>query len=322
MAIDLSLPSEMRRGLLRVYMNAGKNILSSGLVPNRVAAALMENYSRTLPLPRNFRSTPWIGRGEAPESRLVKGTFIRPSHQRTGRTILYFHGGGYHIGSLLSHRNMIHRLACSAESDALYIDYKLAPAHPFPAAIEDAIAAWHALIENGHPHNKIVLAGDSAGGGLAIALALHLQANKKPMPAGIVAFSPWTDLSLSGNSIHKNAESDDMLSRAIVTRWADSYLGGAGRHRSDLAKNPLASPLFGLFHKKFPPVLIQVSRSEILFDDAQRITDKMKAAGVEVTLQSWPGMPHIFQFFERTYPSAETAMREAGQFIQSVFPHN
>lgn len=318
MAFDFSIPPEMRRGLLKLYMQGGKISMSSGLVPNKVAHLLMENFARSRSLPRNFRSTPWYAHGITFKGNVVKGTYIRPSFQRTGRTVLYFHGGGYHIGSLLTHRRVIHNIACASDSDGLYIDYKMAPSHPFPAAVEDAITAYESLLENGLTADKIAFAGDSAGGGLAFAAALWLKKHNKPLPAGIVAFSPWTDLTVSGKSIVTNAHCDDMLSPEIVTRWADSYLGGIGRHKSEKARDPLASPLFGNF-SDFPPVLIQVSRSEILFDDAVRLSDRLRAHNVEVTLQTFNAVPHLVQLLDNSYPSGKNAIQDAGLFLKSIF---
>ncbi len=225
------------------------------------------------------------------------------------RHILYLHGGAYVYGSPSYYRDFLWRVAAAASAQVLCIGYRLAPEHPFPAALDDATHAYRWLLSEGAAPSRIAVMGDSAGGGLVFATLLRLRDEGVALPAAAVAFSPWTDLALTGESFRANAEADPMLSSGQATVFARLYLAGAE------AKNPYASPLYGDV-AGLPPALIQVGGDEILRDDAVRMADKLRAAGCSVELEIWPRMPHVWQLFARLVPEARRAVERAGAFVQ------
>jgi len=231
---------------------------------------------------------------------------------RDDRGVLYLHGGGYVLGSIDTHAELMARVAASCRAPVLGVDYRLAPEHPFPAAIDDALASYEHLIEAGIKPEAIVLAGDSAGGGLALALLLKLKALGKPMPAGAVLFSPWCDLTGSGDSVKSRIDVDPMISPAMLNPMAELYLSGAG------AKEVLASPLFGDL-SGLPPLLIQVGDHEILLDDSTRLATAAQAAGVKAELEIFAGGFHVFQN-QPHLPESATALSAMGKFFDQVTP--
>ena len=226
-----------------------------------------------------------------------------------GAVVLYFHGGAYVAGSPATHLPMLGRLARLARAEIVAPDYRLAPEHRFPAALEDAEAAWGALMARGYAPGRVVLGGDSAGGGLALALLARLLA-RGAVPAGLFAFSPWTDLTGSGDSVRSNAARDVMLSAARLPEVVAMVLGA-----HDPA-DPGASPLFAAF-PCCPPVLLQFSDAEILTDDSQRMAARLASFGAEVTAQQWHGTPHVWQMFDGYIPEARAALRDAAAFIRA-----
>lgn len=237
------------------------------------------------------------------------GEWLRTAEPRN--TILYLHGGGYYFCSPRSHRAISFGLAERAHADVFSLDYRLAPEHRFPAAVDDAVAAYRALLADGVAPRSIVIAGDSAGGGLALATLLALRDAADALPAGAVLFSPWTDLTCSGASMQANEGRDPMFHAAVFPKVASQYLGDAD------AAHPFASPLFGRF-EGLPPLLIQVADTELLLDDSTRVADKAGAAGVRVDLQIWRGVPHIFQIWAPFMPEARHALTRAAQFIDDI----
>lgn len=227
------------------------------------------------------------------------------------RALLWFHGGAYVAGSPRTHRGMLGRLSACAGVEVCAPDYRLAPAAPFPAAYQDAEAAWARLRQIGYSPGDIVLGGDSAGGGLALALlSARLRAGERPCAA--VLFSPWTDLTLSGESLARNARADPLLPATRVKELVDIVAPEADR------RDPRLSPLFAPFPAP-PPVLIQAGRTEILRDDAQRMATKLRGAGGRVTLDLWEAAPHVWQMLDGWLPEARDALRRAGGFVQSAF---
>jgi acetyl esterase/lipase len=194
--------------------------------------------------------------------------------------------GAYALGSIETHREFVSRLARASGMRALLIDYRLAPEHPFPAALEDAVAAYHWLIAQGFEASRVLIAGDSAGGGLALAALLALKDAGEGLPAGAVCISPWTDLSSTAESIRTKARVDVVLNPDTLEIYAWRY---AGEH--DL-RSPLISPLYADL-SGLPPLLIQVGSDEILLDDATRLAARAREVGVEVTLRVWPEMFHV-----------------------------
>lgn len=241
----------------------------------------------------------------------LKGEWIEPTapdYAARRRCILYFHGGAYIAMSAQTHRSLTSRLAGWSDTRLFALDYRLAPEHPFPAALDDALAAYHALIAAGLDPHGIVIAGDSAGGGLALALLIALHAAREPLPAAGILFSPWTDLAATGQSIVANDRSDALLFGSWIAPEALHYLGGAS------ATNPLASPVYADL-TGLPPLFIQVGDSEVLLDDLRRVFENAKKVGVEATLQIWRGVPHGWQIFAPILPEARAALRQASIFI-------
>jgi len=223
--------------------------------------------------------------------------------------LLYFHGGGYVVGSARGYRGLPANLGRAAGLPAFAIEYRLAPEHPFPAAIEDAVTAYRALLERGVDAGRIVLAGDSAGGGLAVAAMLALREQGLPLPAAALLLSPWADLACEGRSFVSKVEEDPSLTPAGLRAMAGHYLQGAD------PRDPLASPIFADL-SGLPPLMIQVGSSEILLDDAVRLAGAAGAGGTAVRLEIWPEMIHVWQSFAFMLPEGREAIEAAGRFLR------
>lgn len=223
-----------------------------------------------------------------------------------GRVVLYLHGGGYVMGSRNTHRGLAGRIARAAQARVLLPEYRLAPEHPFPAAVEDATACWRWLLSAGYTPQRMAIAGDSAGGGLAMATLLALKAAGDPLPSCAVGLSPWTDLEGTGPTAKPGAVEDPMLNPEGLHATARDYAG------NDL-RNPLAAPLHGDL-SGLPPLLLQVGTREILLSDSTRFAEKARAAGVDVTLQIEEGLIHVWQIFPDV-PEAQDAVKRIGAFI-------
>lgn len=226
------------------------------------------------------------------------------------RVVLYLHGGGYVLGGCATHRNIAARIALCSDSRVVVPEYRLAPENPFPAAVHDASAAYDSLLGAGIPPSAIVLAGDSAGGGLATALLLTLRDGGRPLPALAVLISPWTDLTLSGES-HGTRVDLDPIDRVIALRRMVHCYVGAGDPAT-----PLASPLFGDLHG-LPPLLIQVGDHEVLLDDSVRLAQNARVALVDVDLEIWPEMWHGWHLSSPALPEANEAISRIGEYIRS-----
>jgi epsilon-lactone hydrolase len=235
----------------------------------------------------------------------VDGEWIAGSNAHHDKAVLYFHGGGFRLGSVSSHRELIARIAEASGCRVLAINYRLAPEHRFPAPLEDATAAYGWMLDQGLRPNNIALAGDSAGGNLALAAMLSLRRRGALLPAAAVLMSPWTDLAATGESYVSRADADPIHQPPMILALAKNYLGKDGDPRDPLA-SPLYAELAGL-----PPLLIQVGDRETVLDDSVMFADKARAAGIDVELQIWDGMIHVFQMF-----ACELA--EAGQAIDSI----
>ncbi|MBW8815945.1 MAG: alpha/beta hydrolase [Caulobacterales bacterium] len=235
---------------------------------------------------------------------------VVPQGAVAGRALLYLHGGAYTAGSPRSHRPLVARLAEAARTVAFAPDYRLGPEHRFPAAVEDAVAVYRALLAQGTEPSSLVVAGDSAGGGLAMALALALKGADLPQPAGFFVISPWADLTQSGASYRTKAETDPMISKAGLDENALAYIGGLDR------RDPLASPVFGDF-EGVAPVLIQTGSEEALLSDSVTLADVLAHARVEVRLEVWPEMIHVFQAWGAALQAARRAIRDAGAWMEA-----
>jgi len=230
---------------------------------------------------------------------------------RRDRVILYFHGGGYFFGSPHTHAAMLTRLSALSGMSCVLPDYRKAPEHVFPAAVEDALTAYKALLARGYAPDKIALGGDSAGGGLCFAL-LHVICTKDlPRPAAVFGFSPWVDLTLSGESLVTNAKTDSILAAERTEETVKSYLEKAD------ARDPRASPLFGDFTAA-PPVLIQVGSHEILLDDSRRLGERLTAQGVRAKVDIWRRVPHVWQIFQGRLRQADMALGQIARFLSET----
>jgi epsilon-lactone hydrolase len=225
------------------------------------------------------------------------------------RVILFFHGGAYSAGSFESHQDMLGRLAKASKSYILAVDYRLAPEHPFPAAVEDAVISYQFLLKEFKPE-QIFVAGSSAGGGLAIALLLKLIQMKKPLPKAGICLSPWVDLALTGKTLTTN-DGKDLIQKERLQMAVDIYLKGHD------PKDPLASPLYANL-KGLPPLLIQVGSRELLLDEIERFAQKAKESGVDVQLEVYPDMIHTWQLFASKIPDGEAAIQKVGKYIRSM----
>ena len=224
--------------------------------------------------------------------------------------VLYFHGGGFRIASALAYRSYGSHLAAVLGARVLLVEYRLAPENKFPKAVDDCFTVWESLLAEGIDTGRIVIAGDSAGGGLAASVTMHALADGV-LPAGVICCSPWVDLTITAGTYDTNAESDKLFSRTSAEEAAPAYLGGAD------PMNPIASPLFGDWDGA-PPLLILVGDAEVLLDDSRKLADVAKAAGVEVTLSVYPEMPHIWTMSYPAFPEAVEGVTEMAEFVARV----
>jgi monoterpene epsilon-lactone hydrolase len=238
----------------------------------------------------------WISVGDTPEDCVI----------------LYLHGGDYCIGSLNTHRELAARISKASKIKTLLIDYRLAPEHPYPAAIEDVVIAYQWLLKNGFSSNNIVIAGDSAGGGLVIAALVKLRDLGESLPAAAICLSAWTDLQSTGESMKTHFQKDPFLTPEWLKFMAKHYAAN-----SDF-KTPLISPIYaGL--ALLPPLLIQVGSDEILLSDSIRLADRAREAGLDTTLKVWNNMWHVWHFFAGKMPEANRALNHIGSFIHKHF---
>lgn len=257
-----------------------------------------------LPLAEGTVAEPFVRSG-------VPGIECRPVDMADDAPIvLYFHGGGFRIASALAYRSYGSHLAAVLGARVLLVEYRLAPEHKFPKAVDDCFAVWESLLAEGIDTGRIVIAGDSAGGGLAASVTMHALADGV-LPAGVICCSPWVDLTITADTYETNAESDKLFSRTSAEEAAPAYLGGAD------PMNPIASPLFGDWDGA-PPLLILVGDAEVLLDDSRKLADVAKAAGVEVTLSVYPEMPHIWTMSYPAFPEAVEGVTEMAEFVARV----
>jgi acetyl esterase/lipase len=263
--------------------------------------AVMEEMS-TFPSANETKCTPVNAGG-------VPAEWIVAPGAADDRVLLYLHGGGYVMGSINTHREMVARLSKSSGARALVLDYRLAPENPCPAAVDDATAAYRWLLSQGIKSSRIVIAGDSAGGGLTLATLVALRDAKVPLPAAGVCISPWTDMEGSGASMTTRAKVDPLVQKDMLVNMAKLYLGGND------PKSPLAAPLYADM-RGLPPLLIHVGDAEVLLDDSTRVAERAKAVGVKVNLEIWPEMPHVWHLFAPMLPEGQQAIEKIGQFVR------
>ena len=263
---------------------------------------VLDTSASTLNLPRGVKAQPVEIAG-------MQAEWLIPRVADAGHVILFIHGGGYAVGSLATHRSLAGKLAKMSRCKALIIDYRLAPEHPFPAALEDAVHAYQWLIGEKYTADQIVLVGDSAGGGLCMSLQVCLKKMNYPLPAASVLFSPWVDLTFSGESAETHQIDDPIVIVDHVKEWASSYA-----HRHSIL-HPMISPLYADL-SGLSPVLIQASDAEVLTDDAVRLARKLASAGTESHLQLYPELLHVWQILWPFLPEAKEALSLAADFIE------
>ncbi|MFM0312036.1 alpha/beta hydrolase [Paraburkholderia sp. RL17-383-BIF-A] len=275
------------------------------------ARALTAKRAWSPRVPRGWRLRELYGPGDAP----LRGEWIERADgaqaAQTGATVLYCHGGGYYFCSPRTHRSITFGLATRADAAVFSLDYRLAPEHRFPAALNDATYAYRQLIGNGIAPESIVIAGDSAGGGLALATLVALRDAGDPMPAGALLFSPWTDLAATGASIRTNDGLDPMFSGPAIALAGKVYLGDTP------ATHPHASPVYADLNG-LPPLFIMAGSTEVLLDDSQRVADNARAAGVDCELEVWNKMPHVWPIFAPFVPEGNRALERAATFVRRV----
>ncbi len=233
---------------------------------------------------------------------------ISGSGANAGRVIIYFHGGSYSLGSCQSHRFLVAHISKAAKIPVVLPEYRLAPEFPFPAAVEDALAVYQVILNSSNA-KKIILVGDSVGGGLAVALAVVLKERNIALPAAIVCLSPVVDLGLTGESIYSKAKEDVILNPETFKKYIARYIGHTD------TKHPLMSPIYADL-TGLPPLLIQVGGKEILLCDSTRLADKARSSGVDVTLDIWPDMWHVWPYFVNYIPEGQVAINKIAAFIQ------
>ncbi len=298
-----SLTAVVLRGLLKTRMDrVNRAVLSAGAPEEQVAV-----YRRELSIE--------IGKlvlGDyRVEDSLLGGrpaTWIRHDSFPNDRATLFLHGGGYVGGSVYYSRNQAYDIAKAAGQEVVSLDYRLAPENPFPAAVDDVLAAWRDLLGQGYAPEMLTLAGFSAGGGLALAATLAIRENGLPLPGAVVGLSPWCDLTMNQITVKANNGKDIMIPAEFLALAAGLYANGQDR------TNPLMSPLYGNL-TGFPPLLLQVAAEELLLGEVIAFADKADKSGVAVTLEIFDGMWHVWQSLDEVVPEARAAMERIGEFI-------
>jgi acetyl esterase/lipase len=265
--------------------------------------AIFHEMITSVPLPEDVKTTPGRLGG-------VPVVTVETPESGSSAVLLYFHGGGYALGSAADSSGLAADVARRAGARAISVDYRLAPENPFPAAVDDAVAAYRALLRDGTPSSEIAFVGESAGGGLVVATLVALKDAGLPQPSSAVVFSPWADLTLSGGSMVGKAGVDPALTSQGLRTRARDYLGETN------PASPLASPVFADL-SGLAPLLIQVGSHEILLDDAVRLAARAAEHDVPVELQVWPRVPHVFQGFAGLLDEADTALQAAAVFIRA-----
>jgi len=238
----------------------------------------------------------------------VPAEWFRREDSEGGPVILYLHGGGFGLGSVETHRDLVARICRTSRANTLSLEYRLAPEHRFPAQVEDATGAYHWLLDQGIDPERLVIAGDSAGGGLTISTLVNLRDLGTPLPAAGVCLSPWVDLEALGATVDENDRYDYICRRALQ-QYRRRFV--ADEH----VRHPLAAPLYAELHG-LPPLLVQAGSAETLLDDSRRIVERARHHGVDVTFRVWEDMIHVWQLFAFMVPQASAAIDEIGTFIR------
>lgn len=293
-----SLRSRLFRSVVKYWMSPKFNDFATVEEQRRA----LEGFSKLSILPRTTRKESlYVGDLEA--------EWISANRTPDKGTVLYIHGGAYNIGSLNTHRDLAARISQASGARALLVDYRLAPEHVYPAAVEDVVMAYRWLLTNGSSSDDIVIAGDSAGGGLAIAALVSLRDAGVPLPAATVCLSPWTDLEMTGESTQTRKDTDPFLTSSWLRFMAKNYFADSD------PRTPLISPIYTDM-SNLPPMLIQVGSDEILFSDSTRLAEHARKTQVDVTLEIWEDMWHVWHFFAGQMPEGRQAMEKVGAFIR------
>lgn len=287
---------QMAKDALGMLMQKGANAKSP-----QEFRAIFEEVSSGTPLAPDIKCAKANAGG-------VEAEWIDAPNAAADRAVLYLHGGGYVLGSINTHRDLMSRISRAAGARVLGINYRLAPEHPFPAAVDDAVAAYRWMLGQGLKPHRIAVAGDSAGGGLTVATLLAIRDAKLPTPGAGICMSPWVDLEGLGASMKTRAAVDPVVQREGLLGMAAAYLAGKN------PRTPLAAPLHADL-KGLPPLLIQVGNDETLLDDSTRLAEKAKTAGVSVKLEVWPEMIHVWQLFAAFLPEGQQAVEVIGKFV-------
>ena len=271
----------------------------------------MSNFVDPISLRARFSSSPKKLSSKIKTERLdvgaVPGSWLSKQNADASKVVLYLHGGGYVFGGYGSHCEIASEMAGLIGGRALLLEYRLAPEHPFPAAFEDTLASYRWLLDEGYKPEDIFVAGDSAGGGLSVALLLALKKVGLPLPKAVCLFSPWVDLTCASASIESNALSDCMLSPGALDRFKSHYLGGADPH------DERASPIFGDL-SGLPPTYVAVGSKEILLDDSRQLVKKIRSTGGSAELSIWRNMPHVFPILSSVIPEGRLVLKEFASF--------
>jgi epsilon-lactone hydrolase len=291
----------------REYETFYQDLLSkktNSLLPLEETRANFEAYLKSFPPDPEVRFETF-SIGDLP------GTWAFAPEVNRRRILLFFMGGGFTAGSIESHKNLIGRLSAAAGAAVCGVQYRLAPEHPYPAALDDALTAYRWLLHHPYARSRILISGISAGGGLTLSLLLKLKLEKIAMPAGAVVFCPWFDLTLSGDSSKTNKEKD-ILSADRLAWCAEKYAAGKD------FKDPLLSPVYGDL-SGLPPLFIQAGARDLLYSDSTRFAKKGEEQGSPVTLDVWPDMIHAWQMCAPQFPEAQEALERAGEFVEKLF---
>jgi epsilon-lactone hydrolase len=301
-----SLQAKLGKFALRLFFRGWGKTWDASEINFVQQRATLEKRNNPTPLPAQLRPEPIQISGKPNVTAEWLHWQTSPTAPQRG-VILYLHGGAYCLGSIQSSRTLIAPLAVATQCSALSVEYRLAPENPFPAALDDATAVYRWLLDNGFNPNRIILAGDSAGGGLSLATLLNLRELGLPLPAGAILRSPWLDLALTGESMQSKAGVDFVLTRGMLATCAAAYAGGKSLN------DPWVSPLYADLHG-LPPLLIQVGSDEILLADATRLAQRATEAGVVARLTCWEGLFHVFPVLP-FLPETKESLVQAGTFV-------
>ena len=289
---------------LQTAISVLKELVQKPAATPQEMRANFEDLAKNTPIPPDIKQEKVSAGG-------VPSEWIAAPNASADRVVLYLHGGGYVVGSVNTHRDLMARISRASGFRVLGVDYRLAPEHPFPAAVDDALAAYRWLLAQGVQPSRIAVAGDSAGGGLTMATLVAIRDAQLPVPGAGVCLSPWVDLEGIGESMTTKASVDPVVQKQGLTAMAAAYLGGKA------PRTPLAAPLYADL-QGLPPLLIQVGEAETLLDDSNRLAERAKAAGVKVTLEPWKDMIHVWQLFASFLPEGQEAIDGIGKYLRAT----